>query len=261
MKEKITLVENKKSNLLLIIASITLVCMAFAAICFALSSIKSLDRNNNLTEITVVGEGEISVLPDSATITATIRDSGPTVVYAQGAIDVRAKNLNIKLDEIGIDSNDVRSLSYSTRPKYELRASQCEVKPCPSKYEISGYEALQTIQIKVHKVELTGEIITQLGLLGINEISGPNFKIEDNEKPKAEARVVAIKNSQSKATAIAKALNVKLGKVIKFEEDDNISKYPIYFAKAANRSDSKAATLSPGEDVIKARVTVTYSLE
>jgi len=257
--------ENKKSNLnvfLIVAASVALVCLAMASICFAMSSIRSLNKNNNPTEITVVGEGEVSVLPDSATITATIRDSGPTITYAQGAIDVRAKNLNIKLDEIGIDPKDVRSLSYSTHPKYELRTTQCEAKPCSSKYEVSGYEALQTVQIKSDKVELTGTIIAQLGLLGINEISGPNFKIEDNEKPKAEARIAAIKNSQSKAGSIAKALNVKLGKVIKFEEDNNISKYPIYFAKAANnKSDSKNDNLSPGEDVIKAKVTVTYSLE
>jgi uncharacterized protein YggE len=261
MKEQITVIENKKLNLnifLIIAASVTLVCVAFAAICFAVSSINSLDKNNNPTAITVVGEGEINVLPDSATITATIRDSGPTVVYAQGAIDVKAKNLTAALDKMGIDSKDIRSLSYSTRPKYELKATQCETAPCQNKYELSGYEAVQTVQIKAHKVELAGEIVTQLGILGINEISGPNFTVDDNEKPKSEARIAAIKNSQSKAEAIAKALSVKLGKVIKFEEDNNISKYPIYFAKSAT---SKAANLSPGEDIIKAKVIVTYSLE
>lgn len=265
MKEQITVIENKKLNLnifLVIAGAVTLVCVAFAAICLAVSSIKSLDKNNNPTAITVDGDGEINIVPDSATITATIRESAPTVSEAQSAIDIKAKNLTGELEKLGIDKKDVRSLSYSTRQKYEMRTTQCETPPCASKYEPSGYEAIQTVQIKAHKVELTGQIITQLGTLSINEISGPNFAVDDNEKPKSEARLVAIKNSQAKAEAIAKALGVKLGKVVKFEEDNNISKYPIYFAKSLSaKSGTDAATVSPGEDVIKAKVTVTYSLE
>lgn len=253
--------ENKKLNSkhFVIIVSITLFCVAFAAICFAFSSIKSFGKNNS-NVITVVGEGEVSVLPDSATIVATIRESGANVSYAQSAIDIRTKNTTDQLEKIGIDSKDIRSLSYSTRPKYEPRTVQCETPPCQSKYEIVGYEAVQILQIKAHKVEMAGQIINTLGEQGVSEISGPNFAIEDNEKPKAEARIVAIKNSQNKAEAIAKALGVKLGKVVKFEEDNNIAKYPIYFARSAAKSDFKAE-LAPGEDIIKARVTITYSLE
>jgi uncharacterized protein YggE len=264
MKE-LPVTENKKMNIntfLIIAGVITLVCVAFAAICLAVSSIKSFDQNTSATAITVMGEGEVTVVPDSATITATIREDSTTVAEAQSKIDLKAKNLTAELEKLGIDKKDIRSLSYSTRPKYEIRTSQCETPPCQSKYELTGYEAIQTVQIKAHKVELAGEIITQLGTLTINEISGPNFAVDDSEKPRAEARLVAIKNSQNKAEAIAKALGVKLGKVVKFEEDNNISKYPIYFAKSiSNKSGADAATVPPGEDVIKAKVTVTYSLE
>ncbi len=263
MKDNL-LVIDKKSNIgafLIIAGAITLVCVAFAAICLGVSSIKSLDKNSNATTITVMGEGEVNVIPDSATISATIRESAPTVAEAQSKIDFKAKNLTAEIEKTGIDKKDIRSLSYSTRPKYEIRTAQCETPPCQSKYELTGYEAIQTLQIKAHKVELAGEIITQLGALTINEISGPNFAVDDSEKPRAEARLAAIKNSQAKADQIAKALGVKLGKVVKFEEDDNISKYPIYFAKSISNKSGDAATLPPGEDIIKAKVTVTYSLE
>ncbi len=265
MNDQPILIKNKKTSFnlfLLIIAFTTLVCIAFAAVSLAFSNIKSFDKDGTPAFITVVGEGKINVLPDSATITVTIRDSGPTVAYAKGAVDVRTKNLIADLEVLTIDKKDIRFLSYSTRPKYETYTPQCKITPCKPKYELVGYETMQTMQIKAYKVEIVGEIINTLDRLDINEISGPNFALEDSEKPRSEARMLAIKNSQSKAEAISKALGTELGKVLKFEEDNNISKYPIYFAKPSSaKSSSESANSSPGEDVVKAKVTVTYALK
>ena len=267
MEEKIIIIGNKKINFnFVLIAAVVIasLCVSFAAICFAMSNIKSFNKGGIPTSVAVVGEGEVSVSPDSATITVTIKESAPTSAASQSAVDNKAKNLNASLDELGIDKKDIRSLSYSTRTKYEVRTIQCETSPCQSKYEVVGYESMQTIQVKARKIELAGEIMAELGKLNINEIAGPNFAIEDSEKPKADARIAAIKNSKNRAEEIAKALGANLGKVIKFEEDDNLSKYPINFAQSAaikSTSIAEKAKLSPGEDIIRAKVVITYSLE
>ncbi|MES2677628.1 MAG: SIMPL domain-containing protein [Pseudomonadota bacterium] len=244
-----TFIESKKINpqtLMIIAAAIALFCVAFAAICFGISSLKSMDQEVS-TSITVAGEGEVNMIPDVATISATIRQFSPVVSDAQNLIDVKNKAIEAALGQYGIDDKDIRSLSYSTKPKYALRddAVECQTPPCKSKYKIIGYEAIQTIQIKAHKVGAAGEIVNELSKIGVVDIAGPSFSVNDSEKLKSQARAAAIKSSRNKAKSIAKDLGVKLGGVIRFEE-------------GGSAADTAAAS---GEEMIKARVNITYSLD
>ena len=241
-------------------ASIALIAFAFAAVCFGITNLKSLGLNNP-TSITVLGESEVKMVPDLATIDATIREFAPAVAEAQSLIDAKTKALEASLEKLGVDKKDVRSVSYSTKPKYAARP-ECEANPCKYKYKIAGYEAMQTIQIKVHKVDNAGEVVTEIGKIGINEITGPNFAINDSEKPKADARASAIKNSRIKAQSIAKALNTKIGRVVGFSED-NFGEQMAFAKTMTTNSDNVNAGVSipTGENVVKSRVTVTYSLE
>ena len=136
---------------------------------------------------------------------------------------------------------------YTTKPKYALRddAPECQTPPCKSRYKIIGYEATQTVQIKVHKVGSAGEIVNELSKMGIGEIVGPTFWVDDSEKLKSQARAAAIKSSRNKAKSIAKDLGVKLGRFIRFEETGS----------AADEGDAS------GEEMIKAKVNITYSLD
>ncbi|MFT6106822.1 MAG: hypothetical protein ACJA0S_000864 [Rickettsiales bacterium] len=252
--------------------SILLFCLTLTSIYFAifamnltktqpLTPISLPHKSQDLMTITSVGDGEVEALPDIATIVATIKDSGANVALAQKLIDQKAKNLAIELEKLGIDKKDIRSTSYRTSPKYERVSIPCKAANCGFKNEIIGYQATQTIKIKSHKMELAGEIITTLGKLGINQISGPNFAIENSEKLKSSARLIAIKNSQEKAEEISKALGVKIGKIVKFTE--NNSNRPVMFRSMSMKSEDSngGAKLFAGEETIKSKVTIIYSIQ
>lgn len=258
---------NKLKNLFIVLVFAILIAILFALFSVGIANLRSSEASNK-SFITVSGEGEVKAEPDNAKINLTIRTSAPQVKDAQNVIDEKAKKLNSELEKIGIEKQNIKSLFYNTNPKYEYKAIECksETVPCGSEYKMVGYEASQTIEIKVKKIELTDKIISLAGTLEINEISGPNFNIENDAKFKSEARNLAIKNSRVKAESIAKALGMKLGKVVKFDEDANmIRSVPMMaYAKAAMSADGAAENqevLQKGEEVIKSRVSVTYYLK
>jgi uncharacterized protein YggE len=107
-----------------------------------------------------------------------------------------------------------------------------------------------------------------IGLLGkaeITEISGPDFTVDDMDSLKAEAKIIAIKKAQAKAEEEAKALGVSLGAVMSFNED-NGGYYPtMMYSKAMSvggvAEARDAVSLPQGENVIKSRVTITYTIK
>ena len=140
--------------------------------------------------------------------------------------------------------------------------------PCPpvtSSPKIIGYEVSQSIQVKVRDTAKAGQVLEGLGSLGVQNISGPNFTVDDEDAVRAAAREEAIKEAREKAKVLAKQLGVSLGKVTSFYENEG--GYPMYgYGKggAAMESDIRVSAVAPtlpmGENETNVSVTVTYEI-
>ncbi len=245
-----------------------LVCVAFAAIGFGMSNFDAINHpGGQVASISVSGDGEVTAKPDVATVSFTIREQAKTVPEAQKLAEAKIA-LGIKaLDALGVDKEkDVKTLSYTVNPKYESQqAGYCNGYVCPpAKTIVTGYEVSQSVVVKVRKVDQAGEILGALGKVNITEISGPEFTVDDMDKVQAEAKAIAIEKAQEKAEVTAKALGVRLGAITQFSED-NGGYYPVmYKAESMSAGASvrdQAVTLPQGENVIKSRVTITYTLK
>lgn len=250
-----------------IAGTIALVCISFAAIAFGFSNLDEIKHpNGQVASISVSGEGEVTAKPDIATVTFTIRELAKTVPEAQKLAEAKITSALKELKVLEVQEKDTRTLSYTVNPKYEYQqVGYCNGYVCPpSKSVITGYEVTQSVSVKVRKVDQAGEIIGVLGKVNITEISGPDFTVDDMDKVKADAKALAIKNAQEKASATAKALGVSLGAITQFNEDAG-GYYPqMYRSMAAGMvSDSKteAVSLPQGENVIKSNVTITYMIK
>ncbi len=151
-------------------------------------------------------------------------------------------------------------------PKYDYNQVVCYAYPCPQKSPtITGYIATQSITVKVRNTDTANEVRTGLTGLGITNISGPTFSIDDEDSLKDQAREMAIKNAKAKAEVLAKQLGVRLGEVVSFSE--NSGGYPImYAAKAMDMAVSsmapeRAPELPKGENKITSSVTITYEIK
>jgi uncharacterized protein YggE len=135
----------------------------------------------------------------------------------------------------------------------------------PGKNVLIGYEVTQNTEVKVRDTKKAGEILAGIGGIGISNVSGLQFKVDDDEALKAEARTKAIVDSKKKAEDIAKALGVKIVRTISFYE--NIDQ-PVYggYGMGGDMMEAKVASavapqLPTGENKIVSRVSVTYEIK
>ena len=248
--------------------TVALLCVSFAAITFGMSSLDAIKHpNGQVASISVSGDGEVTAIPDIASVSFTVRESAKTVPEAQKLAEAKIAAGLKALEALGVNKKDTKTLSYTVNPKYEAQLpSYCNGYGCPpSKTVVTGYEVSQSVTVKVRKVDQAGDVLGALGKVNITEISGPDFTVDDMDKAQAEAKALAIKEAQEKAKVLAKSLGVSLGSIISFSDDNGGVMYaPMYTARVMSMDGGAAqekVSLPTGENVIKSRVTITYTLK
>jgi uncharacterized protein YggE len=241
--------------------------IALLALTMAVTEYKSWNRvNGQMATITVTGEGEVTAVPDIATVTFTVRETAKTVPEAQKLVEAKVKAALASMKALGVSEKDTKTVSYMVNPKYETQMIYCITVPCPQgKTTIVGYDVANTISVKVRKVDTAGDVLGAIGKANITEISGPDFTVDDMDKVQAQAKELAIKKAQEKAKATASALGVSLGTISQFNDDGGYQPV-LYRAEAMMISKvagaaSDSVSVPQGENVIKSRVTITYTLE
>lgn len=223
--------------------------------------------NHPVNTITVTGEGKSTSVPNIAQVTFTVQESASTVNAAQDAATKRTNDSLAAMKDLGIEDKDIKTLGYNVFPQYENRV----VAPCypgavcqtPSN-AITGYQVSQTVEVKVRDTAKAGDVLQKLGTLGVQNISGPNFMLDDDSGVQDEARAAAIEDARAKAEVLAKQLHVRLGKVMNFSENGGY--YPMYsaYAKGGMAMDAAVAPPAPslpvGENETNVTVQITYEI-
>ncbi|MFA6251368.1 MAG: SIMPL domain-containing protein [Candidatus Paceibacterota bacterium] len=224
------------------------------------------ERNYTGDVISVEGSGEILAVSDIASLYINLSKDGKTAKEAQDLLNESITKTLTYLKDQKIEEKDIKSEYGGLNPKYSYEQSACYTYPCPTRDpKIIGYTATQSITVKVREVDLASEIRTGLAGIGVTDISGPTFSIDDEESYKDQARSLAIKEARAKAKVLAKELGVRIGRVVSFSENGNNS-YPMYESKmmsgAGAMMDSVAApTLPKGENKIISNVVITYEIK
>jgi uncharacterized protein len=218
--------------------------------------------------ISVNGEGEVTMVPDVGRFTFSANFSGESVSSAQ---EESAKVINKAIDflkENGVEEKDVKTISYNVYPKYEYNNGCTPGTICIESRNrnpvLVGYTVDQSVQVTIRKTEDAGNILSKIGNLGITNVSGLSFEIDDPSKAEEEARALAIEDAKEKAKKLAKDLGVKLKKVVSFNES---SYYPEpYYAKGLGGGDmmmeaSVAPNMPIGENSVQRTVYITYEIK
>lgn len=216
--------------------------------------------------ISVNGTGDVTAVADIASLAINISKDGVTAKEAQNLLNDSITKTLSYLKEQKIEDKDIKSEYGGLSPKYSYTQPVCYIYPCPNRDpKIIGYTATQSITVKVREVDNASVIRTGLAGIGITDISGPTFSIDDEEGFKAQARAIAIDDAKAKAKVLAKDLGVKLGKIVSFNEDGQDGNIPMYANKASFDTVSEAAlsvpTLPKGENKITSNVTITYTIK
>jgi uncharacterized protein YggE len=214
--------------------------------------------------ISVNGSGEVMAVSDIASLYLTLTKDSATTKEAQKLLNEDVTKTLAYLKSKNIEEKDIKSEYGGINPKYAPGSPiECFRYPCPqSESKIVGYTATQSITVKVRDVDSANEIRTGLATLGITNISGPTFSIDDQDVYNDQARAKAIDDARAKAKVLAKELGVDLGKVVSFSE--NGGGYPMMYAAkdmaVSNQASAPAPELPKGENKITSNVTITYEI-
>jgi len=213
--------------------------------------------------INVSGKGEIVTVPDIANFSFSVTEEDKTVVVAQKKATDKTNRAIKFLKDSGIDEKDIKTIGYNVYPKYEYKQVVCNQFGCPpANQTIKGYEVGQEIQVKIRQTDKAGAVLTGIGSLGVRNISGLNFTVDNEEELVKQARALAIKDARDNAKSLARDLGVRLGRVVSFNESGN---FPIYFSRFGEGAGKGGDLAIPpqipsGENKIISNVNIVYEI-
>lgn len=213
--------------------------------------------------ISVEATGKAFAVPDVATIYFTTQFEEDTVAQAQEKTTELTNKAIAYLKEQGIAEKDIQTQAYNVYPQYDFIQTTCVPGvPCRGGEQVlRGYQVSQRISVKVRDTQQAGTILGGLGEMGVQNISGPNFEVDDIDTVRAEAREEAIAEAQAKAKMLASELNVQLVRVVGFWENAGDHGYPMFESVQGKGGDGRATPDIPaGENEITTRVNITYEI-
>ncbi len=206
--------------------------------------------------ITVSAEGKTTVAPDLTQFSFSVVTQGrdPNQI-----VDENNKKVSEAIDFVksqGIEAKDIKTSGYNLSPNYRydegLRQSF-----------IVGYTITQSVNVKVRDFDKLPKILSGLTPVGINQINGISFSVEDPEKFLGVARKQAFERARAKARSMASQNGVGLGKVVNINEFGGPTPIPYFRGVAAfegKSGDIAPPTIEPGTEEITVQVSVTYAL-
>jgi uncharacterized protein len=223
--------------------------------------------------ITVDGTGEVFAVPDLAEIGFSVNSEKPTLAAAQEDAATRMNAVIAYLKEQGVNEKDIKTTNYSANPKYEcdtvrmMNVDSAESVtypyPQPCNQVANGYTVYQSVSVKVRDTDQAGTLVKGVGELGVTDIYGPNFTVDDETELKREARQKAIEDARAKARQLADDLGVRLVRVVSFSENGG-GYYPMYGKAVMMDAVAPEANIAPelptGENTITSYVNITYEI-
>jgi len=228
-----------------------------AAIFLIVSTKQKLNTAATTNTISFSGEGKISAKPDIAVVDLSVVTQAQTSKDAQNANSVKTQKITNFLKSQKIADKDIKTTAYNIYPQYTY--------PRNGSPEINGYQVNETIQVNIRNLDQASTTVDGAVTAGANQVSGPNFQIENPEKLKDQARAMAIADAKLKAAALQGQLDIHLGKIVNFYE--NTAGYPIMYEKAVTSglgggvATPPTPSLPSGENEITVDVTLTYQIK
>lgn len=204
--------------------------------------------------IYVSGNGKVLLKPNIATASIGVDIMAGNLAETTNQASAKMKAIIGGLKGLGIAGKDIQTTSYSIHPiTQQLRPG---VTPA-----ITGYRVNNQLIITIRKIEDTGKVLDAAVSAGANNIWGISFGVDNPIAYQQQARAMAIKAALDKATQLAKAANVTLGKVISISEGRTMDQPVSRSASAMMALDGAAVPVETGELEINVSVEMRFAVQ
>ena len=205
------------------------------------------------TLLNVSANAEARRLPDVATISAGVVTQA---VDGNSAMRQNAEQMARVMDAIraaGIAEKDIQTSGINLNPQYRYTENEAP--------KITGYQARNVVSLKVRDIARLGKVLDALAAQGANEINGPSFEIDQPEPVYDEARLAALKKAQARAETYAKALGLRVRRIVSISEGGGFQPpVPMVRARAMMAKAEMDTSVSPGETTVSVNLDVVFEL-
>lgn len=210
--------------------------------------------------ITVTGTAEAHVEPDQAIVTVGVITEEQTVKAAKEQNDRRSRAVLTLLANNGIPARDIQTSELSIDPVYEYTPEGGR--------RLVNYTMSNTVTVTVKKLDRLEQILDAVLSDEANYLGGVDFVVSTRRAIADSLRVAAALDARTKATAVAEALGMKLGKPLAINPQSSSGvmispRYAMRSPRALNSMayDMPSTPVSAGEEELSSTVSIIFELE
>lgn len=217
-----------------------------------------INQGDDDRTISVSGEAERLVAPDTANITFSMTRKSTSLSEATDSVNTRVGEIVDALSEYGVEDKDVKTTNYSVYPEYDYNRGT-------GSRTFSGYRVTQSLELVIRDLDQVSPIMTAVAAFEVDNVSGLSFYVDEDEEILQDLRAEAIADAKAKARELERELGVSLDTIVGFSEQGEDVMYPIYNQRVYGAGDMAAeveeATIPTGENTYNARVHITYKID
>lgn len=199
------------------------------------------DTATSTNTVTTLGHGSVTVVPDTATITAGVHTEAATATAALAANAAKMNAVIAALKAHGGQNIQTQEVSLS---------QQTDDRGNPK-----GYAADNSVSVD-SAISAAGALIDAAVAAGANTISGPSLTSSAQDAAYRKALGQAVDDARAKANALAAAGGFGVGPVVSVTEQPS-SAPPVF---AATPAKAGGTPVEPGSEEVTADVTVSFAI-
>lgn len=219
------------------------------------TALPAQERFEAAQTVSAQGDAVINVRPDQARIQIGVVTQA-TNAQAAGAQNAKqTSDVLAELKKLLPGSADIRTVNYSIYPNYtQPKEGRSPV--------ISGYNANNTVEVRIDDLSLVGKVIDAATQSGANKVNGIQFTLKDEEKSRTEALGEAAKEARANAESLAKALGMQVKRILRVEEAGSSPIVPLQRMEMARMAaaDAMLTPIESGTIQVRASVRVVGEL-
>jgi uncharacterized protein YggE len=217
--------------------------------------------------VTVTGQAEVRVPPDEVVFTLDVESVDRDMLAANKRTDDSVREVLAIARKNNVKAEDVQTSHISVQPKYNTDDLNSEQRRTVKRVLV-GYEVSKTVAVRLRDISRFDELLSDVLKAGVTKVSNLEFRDSQIRKHKDQARAMAMKAAQEKATLLAREIGQSIGPAYSITEsagtsyrDNNNFMQNSTATISGSLSDRESeSAIAPGSISVTAQVTVRFRL-
>jgi len=206
------------------------------------------------TLLSVSAQAQAKRVPDVATMSTGVVTQAADANTAMRQNAEQMAKVVAQIKASGVAEKDIQTSGISIGPQYRYAENQPPT--------ITGYQASNTVNLKVRDISKLGKVLDALVAQGANQVNGPTFEVDEPEEAYDEARRAALDKAKARAEMYAKSMDLRVRRIVSISEGGGFQPpMPMPMMAMARMEKAQADTsVSPGETTLSASLDVVFEL-